>query len=256
MIQPSPAYEHPAQIPVARSMEWLARVLPEAGASGKPRVLEIGCGRGALAAALLDVGVDLTAIDRDPEAVAAARERGVPAVEADLLRYDAEPYDVVLFTRSLHHIAELDWAVGCAHDLLVPDGTLAVEEFAFERADTPTSTWFYDTCDRLSRAGFLDLESDEAPADPNHDPLTRWREHHVRHSVHTGAAMRGALWKRFGLPIAEEAGPHLYRWFVDRVRQDTHGARDVAALLDEEREGITSGALHALGMRLLMKRGD
>jgi len=48
------------------------------------RVLDAGCGDGALSAWLARLGYQVTAIDVDPAAVARARASGVPAVQADL----------------------------------------------------------------------------------------------------------------------------------------------------------------------------
>ena len=57
-----------------------------------PRILEIGAGTGALTAALVSLGADLTAFDVDPDMVAVLRERddlrGVDLREADALCFD------------------------------------------------------------------------------------------------------------------------------------------------------------------------
>jgi SAM-dependent methyltransferase len=85
---------------------WVGRVLPGGGKG--LRVLEVGCGPGVLAERLLREGVDLTAIDVSEEQVAEARDRGVPAIVSDFLAFEASPFDALLFTRSLHHIAPLE----------------------------------------------------------------------------------------------------------------------------------------------------
>ena len=48
------------------------------------RVLEVGCGRGELAARLVGHGVDVVALDRSEEMVAIARGRGVDARVGDV----------------------------------------------------------------------------------------------------------------------------------------------------------------------------
>ncbi len=52
-------------------LAWLADILPPPPA----RVLDAGCGEGALSRRLADAGYAVTAIDADPAAVAAARSR-------------------------------------------------------------------------------------------------------------------------------------------------------------------------------------
>src|SRR5207247_9371063 len=92
---------------VEHTLRFLDRVLPTPPA----RVLEVGCGRGALAARLQARGLEVTALDASPEAVASARALGVQAVAGDFLEFVAEPFDAVLFPRSLHHLASLRRAV-------------------------------------------------------------------------------------------------------------------------------------------------
>src|SRR2546421_12850364 len=101
------------------------------------RVLEVGCGAGALARRLLDAGYALTAIDGAPEAIEKARARGVPAVESDFLAYQGGPFDALLFTRSLHHIHPLAAAAEHAARLLAPGGALGLDEFALEAIAAP-----------------------------------------------------------------------------------------------------------------------
>src|SRR5438552_891899 len=122
-------------------MDLSAVAVPHTVAHLKPllpappaRVLEVGCGRGALAAALADLGYQVTGVDRDAEMAAAAEKRGVSVIQADVRDVRGE-YDVVLFTRSLHHAESLDDLLACAAGLLAPDGQIVIEEFAWERVD-------------------------------------------------------------------------------------------------------------------------
>jgi len=90
------------------------------------RVLEVG--RGALAAALADLGYEVTGVDRNADMTAAAGERGVPVIQADVHDVSGE-YDVVLFTRSLHHAEDLDGILAHAGTLLAPSGRLIGHDF-------------------------------------------------------------------------------------------------------------------------------
>lgn len=117
---------------------WLVRSLPP----GTSRVLDVGCGRGALAAALSAalsapgaIGVRIDGIDPSPAMVAAAAARTAndPQVQIrrrSLTEHAADPeqkgtYDALTMVASLHHM-ELDQALPQARDLLRPGGRLLV----------------------------------------------------------------------------------------------------------------------------------
>ncbi|WP_342678371.1 HemK2/MTQ2 family protein methyltransferase [Methanofollis sp. UBA420] len=69
----------------------LAEVRPE------DRILEVGCGSGAVTAALLGRAGSVVATDINPHAARAARERGVETVRTDLMAGVRGPFDLVLF---------------------------------------------------------------------------------------------------------------------------------------------------------------
>lgn len=83
-----------------RDYAWLVGVLPLPPA----RLLDAGCGDGAVAGWLTGLGYRVTAIDADPDAVASARAARVPAIQADLAGYPDQPFDAVLMLLTLHHI--------------------------------------------------------------------------------------------------------------------------------------------------------
>jgi 2-polyprenyl-6-hydroxyphenyl methylase/3-demethylubiquinone-9 3-methyltransferase len=103
------------------------------------RILEIGCGDGAMAAALRRVlpGAELLGID--PGATSPGRMydgdpagvefRAVPT--ADLIAAGAEPFDLVVLCDVLHHVAdaERDQVLRDAAALTAPGGTVAVKEW-------------------------------------------------------------------------------------------------------------------------------
>ena len=73
------------------------------------RLLDVGCGSGALARALLGAGARVTGIDPSAEAVAAARAAAPGAVfeiaDAADLPFATASFDGAVFLNSLHHIA-------------------------------------------------------------------------------------------------------------------------------------------------------
>ncbi|HYH90217.1 MAG TPA: class I SAM-dependent methyltransferase [Solirubrobacteraceae bacterium] len=111
---------------------FVAAHLPAAPA----RVLEIGCGSGALAHAMARLGHDVLAVDPS-------------APEGDLFRRvtleelaDPGPFDAVVASRSLHHIHDLPAALDKVAALLAPGGLLLLHEHAWDRIDEPTQRWY------------------------------------------------------------------------------------------------------------------
>ena len=118
-------------VAVPHTLTHLKLLLPAAPA----RILEVGCGRGALAAELVDLGYEVTGVDRDAEAVKTATERGVVAIHGDVHDISGV-YEVVLFTRSLHHAENLDGILEHAVHLLAAHGQIIIEEFAWSGSIT------------------------------------------------------------------------------------------------------------------------
>src|SRR4029079_12813904 len=96
-------------LPTRETLAFLERVLPPSPL----RILEVGAGDGAVSLALASQGYDVTALDESLDAP--ARGDAVRWIERDFLHFDGDgACDVVLFTRSLHHMAPLDDALGRA----------------------------------------------------------------------------------------------------------------------------------------------
>lgn len=235
-------------VPVAETLRFLRATLPPPPA----RLLEVGAGDGALAERLVEAGYAIVALDRSADAAAAARARGVEAVAADFLDYRTAPFDAVLFTRSLHHIARLTAAVDRAHDLLVPEGVLAVEDFAFDHADRAAVAWLARHETRLRASGLLPI--DEDPLLPG-DPLAGWIAHHrEKHTVYPGDVMIAALGRRFRLERVATA-PYLYRYLCTRIVPESRMAVS-RELLDEECRLIAAGRIPAIGLRVVARPRD
>jgi len=225
---------------------WLADVLPAPPA----RVLDAGCGDGALSAWLAGLGYQVTAIDADPAAVAAARSAGVPAVRANLARYGDEPFDVVVMLLTLHHMHPLAAVLDRVARLLRPGGLLVLDEFAWDWADLATIRWFDDIAAILAAAGVADPSAGPlAPADPpgGADLASRWRVRHTEHGrpCNRGEAMIAEVAARFA-DVNVRRVPYLARHLVD---QRAH-PQVYAALSRIEREHIADGTLLAIGFHL------
>ena len=98
------------------------------------RVLEAGCGVGAQTVTLVanSPGAHFTSIDVSAESLAIARERvtadNVEFVQADLLGFQAEPFDHVFVCFVLEHLRDPYAALRRLKALLKPGGTITVIE--------------------------------------------------------------------------------------------------------------------------------
>lgn len=141
------------------------------------RILDLGCGDGALTECLMQSGADLHGIDASPELVAAARARGVQAevMDGHALRFD-QAFDAVFSNAALHWMREPDHVLDGVHRALKPGGRF-VGEFgghgnvaaivtallaALQAHGIDTTRgfrWFFPTADayraRLERHGFV-----------------------------------------------------------------------------------------------------
>lgn len=231
----------PLDIATAETMEFLLRVLPDPGA----RVLEVGCGAGDVALSLMQVGYEVVAVDADEDAVRAAQ---LADVDARLATFPAEtpegPFDAVVFTRSLHHIAPLAPVYDRVRSLLADGGRLVVEDWAWNRVDTPTAAWG-------QRMMELGLEIGLSEVDPwvlAEDPHDAWHQEHGHHGLHFGETMWAGARPRFEVTELERA-PYFYRYFCGRLPQTEEAGRLAERILAMERTMIAEEQIVALGMR-------
>ena len=170
--------------------EWL----PAAPA----RVLDVGCGAGAMTKELAGRGYEMTGVDpqapEGPEFVRTRLEDFAP---------DA-PFDAAVALRSLHHVDDLEQAVERLWGALAPGARVVVLEWAVERLDDSVWQW-------LVRHG-LDDEAQRVP--PHVIPLETVMQ-----------AMEGRFRLRF-----EERGTFLAR---ERGREDLHAAEEAAIAAGE-----------------------
>ena len=92
------------------------------------RVLDLGCGDGALTERLLAAGCQVVAVDSSPEQVWASLERGIDAriLDARALGFEDE-FDAIFSNAVLHWIPDADLALQQIRKALVPSGRLVAE---------------------------------------------------------------------------------------------------------------------------------
>lgn len=258
-----PDSSEPAAIPIVETLSYLKRVLPAPPA----RVLDVGCGSGALLKALGAEGYAVLGIDTDAKSIAQAEAIG-RAVEVDFLSFEDEPFDIVFFGRSLHHIFPLGAALERTRELLARGGLLVAEEFDIESVDAFTARWLYDLDSVLQAAGMLGTDEHahdgghHEPSNPadfhghadKHDPLERWRVEHLHDPPLTpGEDMVAGIAATFEVRVVEH-GPYLYRSFCERLEASEGGVAVGHRILELETAGIAGGSLIAAGLRVVASR--
>lgn len=144
--RPSPAsisavypYDYAPHQPRLKSSRGslLANVLPPRG-----RLLDFGCGAGALLRQMHRCGWRVTGIDLSPRAVRYVRERlGLHALEGTLPHPALSPasFEAITMAESLEHVHDPLAVLRAAHDLLTPGGTLAI---TVPNLDSLSFHWF------------------------------------------------------------------------------------------------------------------
>lgn len=179
------------------------------------RVLEVGAGRGELAAALRARGYAVRAIDPEGDAP------GVEPVALHELRAAPASFDAAVAVLSLHHVEPLRPSLACLAEVVRPGGRLLVDEFDVAAFDERAARWW------IRRSG-----SPESPA----SLVGELREH-----LHPLARLRTELARHFTLGPCQR-GPYLNRWELP------------PGLEQEERALIAAGALPATGARFTGRR--
>jgi len=233
----------PEHIAAQETIDFVKMHLTHLGTGA--HLLDVGCGKGYLAALLQSEGFEITAIDKNAEAVAQARANGVAARHVDLLELNGSPYDALLFSRVLHHLSNLPEAIAKAHTLLKPGGLLFVEDFDFERMNEAGATWFYGLESVLKADQHL---GKSLTAEGGAGALERWQNHNHQHSINSGAEMRRAVEGSFTL-VHEASPPYLYRYVASRLEPDAQGVTLIKAVLAWEQALLEAGHLQAVGLR-------
>jgi SAM-dependent methyltransferase len=203
-------------MPTADVRAFVRAALPAAPA----RVLEVGAGRGELAADMLAAGYDVVAID---PAGGPPPVRQLALVDVD---GPAGSFDAAVAVVSLHHVNPLPESLARLGYLVRPGGCLIVDEFDVERLDERAAAWWIE-------------QGLEQRRERPHNTATFAEE--MRAHLHPLARLAEALapWFYVGEPVR---GAYLHRWDLE------------PGLRDAEEALIAAGRLPAVGARLVAVR--
>lgn len=242
----------PSNLPTTETLSFVRKHLT----APPSQVLEVGCGNGELASRLQVLGYRVIALDSSVEAVRQTKALGVDARTGEWpnVNLEVESVDVILFTRSLHHIHPLQKALHQAERVLRPDGLVLIEDFAFDELSQPVLGWFYDVLKLLNASGRLELDQESFCRDlllGGADPEI-WRRHHD-HDLHPWSLIISTLKIAFE-PIIETSAAYLYRYLCPLLESSEGGHRIATRVLEMENEleMITPGRL--IGRRFVGRK--
>jgi SAM-dependent methyltransferase len=207
------------------SWSFVCGQLPPVPAS----VLEIGCGSGGgFVPALRREGYDAVGID--PNAPDAPEFHRTPFERYEL----PQPVAAVVASNSLHHVGDLEEAVGRICDALQPGGALVVVEWAWERFDDATAQWCFARLGDGGEPGWLHKRRDAwaASGRPWDEYLPAWAE---GHGLHPAQEVMRRLDARFTRRLYAE-GPLFF--------PDLEGVTR-----EHELAAIAAGEIRATGIR-------
>ena len=157
------------------------------------KILDVGCGTGCISLELSRMGHYLLGLDGNERMIEIAtrtkktsnsRNRRLQYEIADFDKWSGTTgaYDVVMFSRVLHDLANPEKVLLKAHQLLKNRGRIVCLEYAYNTIDKRTSTWVYQIRKPLELQGWY--SSPPLPDDPGkaidhimQETLTGRKEH-------------------------------------------------------------------------------
>lgn len=117
-------YARHARFVADLGMPVLTLLDPRAG----ERILDLGCGDGALTKKLLETGCEVVGVDGSPEQVAAAMDTGIDArvMDGQQLSFERE-FDAVFSNAAMHWMKRPDQVIRGVKAALVPSGRFVAE---------------------------------------------------------------------------------------------------------------------------------
>ncbi|CAO3649193.1 unnamed protein product [Cunninghamella blakesleeana] len=148
------------------------------------RVLDIGCGPGDFLTLLKDhfkEKIEVIGLDPSEKDIKEAKTKSseIKFYQSGIIDWyhdhKDEKFDLVMFTKSLHHCEDLDTSIRNAYDLLLDGGLLLADEMNFHELDDVSIYWLYERWDLLKAAGRLN---------PGNKYNHYHEHHHEKHGHH------------------------------------------------------------------------
>ena len=221
----------------------------------RPRsdVLEVGCGKGDLAAKLQQDQHNVLAIDVSEAAITETQSKGVSAQCCNFLDLVSNrSFDALLFTRSLHHIYPIQLAIDHAFEFLKPGGVLIIEDFDYPGMDMDTAQWLYNLAEVLFAAGVI--EHSELLQVKGEDPVAYWiGDHHHEPPLNSRTQTVDAISKSFQ-EITVETSSYLFRYFCRDLATNSKGYEIASKIFQWEAALIDRGEIRPIGFRVTATR--
>lgn len=209
----------PALTAARYTADFVVRALPRKARA----ILDVGCGRGDVAAHLVKRGYEVTGIDISAKAVRACRKRGIAAIHVDFAGYETDRrYDAILFSRSLHHVRDPRGILRRARGLLAPGGVVLIEEFAFESVNEIAASWLVSILRLLYAAGLASGPMHRLPRE-GRTALTWWKNRH-HDKIHEGRQVIAAAKSCFDVRKLERV-PYLFQYAVPVLKKSASSDR-------------------------------
>ncbi|KAI8369226.1 S-adenosyl-L-methionine-dependent methyltransferase [Radiomyces spectabilis] len=236
--------------------------------SGPLRLLEVGCGSGEFAQLLKEhyqEKIIITAIDPHSHAVEKAKtarsQFGIRFENLSLLEADAsERYDIILFTKSLHHCEPLEETVVRAYDLLDEHGIFVAEEMNLEAMNEATAGWYFGRLDLLKAADQLDKFNKHAIAAVTNasslTPIERWKSM-LMHSLPSADLIIKLIRDKFGSGNTRvtATAPFLHQFLVESGLKDTPVGKNVLTeFMAQEDQAIRDNIIAPVGIFIVAEK--
>jgi 2-polyprenyl-3-methyl-5-hydroxy-6-metoxy-1,4-benzoquinol methylase len=244
---PDPIANRPIDVPIRETLGFLISHVP-VGA----KILEVGCGDGEVACELLQRGYHVTGLDSDSEAITRAQARGVRAVVASWPEFDSSvSFDAIAFTRSLHHINPLRQSMVRARELLNPNGSLLIEDFALDEVNEATVAWFAKVLRSTKGKALINRVADQLATAllSATDIMQTWRDNRVP-ELHSFKTMNEAIAEQLVICEAQSA-PYFYRYLIPVLPETAAATSFVDKVFQQENILASRGEIVFLGRRVV-----
>lgn len=251
----------------------------------KASILDVGVGNGQIALNLIKEGMSVTAIDLDAKAIQKAKAAGINAIEHDfksLRRADIEHamsssatkaaksaqfegFDVILFSRVLHHLEPLRATVDATLELLKPGGIILVEDFCYERVEERTCAWLFPLAQLLydnspnKEPHFHWLAQRRIAESASIEEFVKgslklWQQHHEeKHHIAPFEHVKSVLSDHFEF-VEEIRVPYLFRYFAEFLPDTASGGEKLSDIAHWEAALAETGAIAPVGVRMIARR--